>query len=208
MNGPEIAAGTNQKCIIVATQEFSQHISSRMNDPELPAMIRRMQNSVHLIFCVQEDASGNCWHDALFVVNLTQPVKPALPHFVALAVSRVCAQPGFQRASCVQLSHYNGGLRQEGELMCCIVFGGDACGWTVTIDLEEAIQLAHRRADCRHGTVCGGQTVRITGLHAEPELNGELGIAVQFNEENGLWLVRLWTGEVKQLMPINLEGME
>jgi hypothetical protein len=40
----------------------------------------------------------------------------------------------------------------------------------------------------------------IMGLLAEPRLNGELGIAVKFNEENDLWMV--------QLNHNNLEGME
>jgi hypothetical protein len=160
-----------------------------------------------------EDDLRNCRLEKLFAVKLAQPItEPKSPRFVEQAVSRACKKRGFNRASCVQLSHYTGGSRDEEALMCCIVFGGDACGWTVEDDLAKAIQLAYTRATHgwpTQGTVCIGQTVRIRGLLVESEIIGELGLAVHFNGENDLWLVRLLrTGDWKQLKPISLEGME
>ena len=73
----------------------------------------------------------------------------------------------------------------------------------------QAIELAHQRAYHRcdgQGDVHGGQCVKLVGLSARPELNGECGIALRFNAESGRWLVRLADGEGKQLKPANLEA--
>ena len=67
----------------------------------------------------------------------------------------------------------------------------------------QAIELAHQRAYHRcdgQGDVHGGQCVKLVGLSARPELNGECGIALRFNAESGRWLVRLADGEGKQLV--------
>jgi hypothetical protein len=213
---PEIAALISAECIIVATREFSQHMESDMEQNQTLEFLRGFRHwvySVHLITGVEEDEfSVDCGSDHVHTVNLMQPiVQPKRPHYVEEVVLRVCAKPGFKGASCVQLSHYIGGPCNEGGLSCCIVFGGGACGWTVKMDLGDAIELAHSQAVRRgvaQGMVSGGQTVRISGLQATPELNGELGIALSFNEENGRWLVRLRNGEGKQLKPTSLEGLE
>jgi len=64
-----------------------------------------------------------------------------------------------------------------------------------------------KRCD-QQGHIHGGQTVKLQGLKSVPELNGELGIALGFNEDNGRWLVRLRDGDGKQLKPENLEGLD
>jgi hypothetical protein len=135
---------------IVATQaleqEISQHLMSDMDHSPLNVMMHRWSNSVHLIVCSMQHDSRDCRLENLFAVKLTQPItEPKCPRFVEQAVSTVCKKPGFERASCVQLSHYTGGSDTEGELMCCIVLGGDGCGWTVDCYLENAIQLAMER---------------------------------------------------------------
>jgi hypothetical protein len=209
LTGPEIAALIKAECIIVATHEFSQYME---RDIESTRVCHRVY-SVHLITRVEKDQiSLDCGYDHVHAVNLMHPIEePTRPHYVDEVVSRVCAKPGCKDASCVQLAHYNGGPCNAGGLSCCIVFGGDTCGWTVNMDLGDAIELAHSRAAHRgedQGTVCSGQTVRIAGLHDTPELNGELGIALHFNNENGRWVVRLWNGEDKRLKPTNLEGLD
>lgn len=40
---------------------------------------------------------------------------------------------------------------------------------------------------------------------ARPDLNGETGVALRYQESSGRWLVRLKGGEGKQLKPANLE---
>ena len=37
------------------------------------------------------------------------------------------------------------------------------------------------------GRVHGGQSVRLVGLQARPDLNGEVGVALRFHEESGRW---------------------
>jgi hypothetical protein len=200
-----------QRVAIVATQALSEHIGSTMDHSPSSVMNDRWPYSVHLIIDVLKDASKDACLDMLYAVKLTQPItEPICPRLVEQVVSRVCKMPGFECASGVKLSHYIGGSQIQERLLCCIVFGGDQCGWTVERDLETAIRLAHSRAAHRwpaQGTVRGGQTVLIKGLPAESKLNGELGIAVQF--ENDLWIVRLLrTSQQRELKPINLEGME
>lgn len=95
--------------------------------------------------------------------------------------------------------------------MACIVLGGPGCGWTVMKDPQAALELAYSRAVKRpggQGDIHGGQTVRLAGLKANPELNGEIGIALRFLEEPGRWLVRLRNGEGKRLRPANLDGLD
>jgi len=90
------------------------------------------------------------------------------------------------------------------------VAGGAGCGWTVLKTLEEALELAYRRSNTSspsHGQLHSGQSVRLTGLQARPDLNGEIGIALRFSEESGRWLVRLKGGEGKQLKVANLDPL-
>lgn len=86
---------------------------------------------------------------------------------------------------------------------------------SLTIDSSDAlalaIDLAHTRAARRseaQGAVRGGQTVRLTGLQARPELNGELGLALRYVADAGRWVVMLRDGEGKKLKPANLEPLE
>ena len=42
---------------------------------------------------------------------------------------------------------------------------------------------------------------------ARPDLNGELGVTLNFNDTAGRWLVRLANGEGKQVKPSNLQPL-
>lgn len=92
--------------------------------------------------------------------------------------------------------------------------GGTGRGWSVLEGdtcLSDAIERAYSRARTRctaQGEVHGGQTVRLSGLQARPELNGELGVAMRFVEAEGRWLVRLADGDGKKLKPANLIPLE
>ncbi|CAE8686259.1 unnamed protein product [Polarella glacialis] len=152
----------------------------------------------------------SCGNDSIVAVNLTRelPVPPNRAQ-VKQAVSTVCAK--YRGAANVEITHFSGGPCEEDELMSCIVLGGSGRGWTVLKDLAKAIEIAYSRSVKRceeQGDIHGGQTVKLTGLQACPELNGEPGIALRFDVSSGRWLVRLRNGEGKQLRPKNLEGLE
>jgi hypothetical protein len=55
------------------------------------------------------------------------------------------------------------------------------------------------------GAVRGGQQVRLHGLQTAASLNGELGVALRYEESSGRWLVRLRDGEGKKVKVGNLE---
>lgn len=172
--------------------------------------------SIPCTVCLSAEEPINCGSDHVVAVNLTRPMEvPPNPEQVERAVAAVCAK--YKGASQVQITHFKGGPCDDEDLMCCIVLGGGGRGWTVLKDLKSpvellknAVELAHSRAVKRfdvQGTITGGQSVRLVGLQAAPELNGEVGIALRFAENSSRWLVRLRNGEGKQLRPQNLEPL-
>jgi len=50
-----------------------------------------------------------------------------------------------------------------------------------------------------------GDTVRVSGLVARPELNGKVGTALEFDEDAGRWAVKLKSGESVRVKMFNLE---
>ena len=134
---------------------------------------------------------------------------------VRAAMEAACAK--YAGARGVEVSHFRGGPCESDALVSCVVPGGVRRGWTVVTTrgeagLREAIELAHGRAARRHGDaqgdVSGGQTVRLRGLQARPELNGEIGLALRFEPDSGRWLLRLRNGDGKRVKPANVEPME
>lgn len=162
------------------------------------------------VLCFVSDEPVNCGNDHVTAVNLTRPMASP-PEISKVEEAMAAARRKYRGAAAVELTHFDGGPCDEGELVTCIVFGGGGCGWTVVQELQEAIELAHTRAVRRsdtQGEIGGGQTVRLTGLRTATHLNGEVGIALRFAEASGRWLVRLADGDGKQLKPQNLEGSE
>merc|ERR1719329_95489 len=152
----------------------------------------------------------SCGDDLIVAVNLTRPLaRPRQSDLVTEAVAAVTSR--YSGATQVRLEHYAGGPCDMANIQCCVVPGGSGRGWTSVKELEAAVQLAHSRAAKRSGAqgdLGGGQAVRIDGLQAQPYLNGEIGMTLQFLEGSGRWLVRLRNGEGKQLRPANLVPME
>lgn len=151
-----------------------------------------------------------CGDDHVIAVNLTRPVDPP-PEPAVMERYKHSVSSKYKGAAKVQVTHFIGGPCEESDIMCCIVLGGSGKGWTVVKDVRQAWELAYSRAVKRHenqGDIVGGMTVRLTGLQAAPELNGELGLTLRFNEAAGRWLVRLRNGEGKQLRPANLEALD
>lgn len=149
-----------------------------------------------------------CGDDHVVAVNLTRPFEPDQALYAKI-VEKVTRK--YKSAAAVKITHFMGGPCEEEDIMSCIVLGGSGCGWTVVKDLEAAVELAYTRAVKRfdtQGEIAGGQTVRLVGLQAAPELNDEIGIALRFVESSGRWLIRLRNGDGKQLRPANLEGLE
>lgn len=160
--------------------------------------------------CLVADDPTNCGNDHVVAVNLTRVLEqPPRPRMVVEAMAKVSSK--YKGAAQVQITHFIGGPCEEEDLMCCLVLGGSGAGWTSVKDLESAIELAYSRAAKRfeaQGDIHGGQIVRLHGLQACPELNGEVGIALRFADATGRWLVRLRNGDGKQLRPANLEGLD
>jgi hypothetical protein len=160
---------------------------------------------------VLEKGEANCGDDHITAVNLTRPIPAPKPALVAQAIERVAQAFPKAAPQKVELTHFIGGPCDEDEVVTCIVLGGTGRGWTVVEKLEDSIKLATSRAFRRHpaqGDVSGGQTVRLQGLKARPDLNGELGVALKFSVDSGRWLVRLRNGDGKHVKPANLFGLQ
>jgi len=175
---------------------------------DLREALRQLITPITLVF--EPEEARNCGDDHVVAVNLTRQIPEAHnPIIVRQAMNKVTSRyPG---AANVILQHFHGGPCEDDGMMCCIVLGGSGCGWTVKRSLEEAIELAHSRAAKRseaQGDFAGGQMVRLTGLKAAPELNGEVGLTLRFAQASGRWLVKLRNGEGKQLKNVNLEALE
>mmetsp|Transcript_38593 Transcript_38593/g.99952 ORF Transcript_38593/g.99952 Transcript_38593/m.99952 type:complete len:467 (+) Transcript_38593:90-1490(+) len=204
--GPSLEFRTQEKCYKLA----ASHALAGVPPEGLAEALAQLRAPCTI--CLVHAEAQSCGNDSVAAVNLTRPLERAPdPGLVVAALARVCAKSGFGGARHVQLQHFIGGPCDENELVTCIVCGGGGCGWTVLPDLERAIELAHTRATRRgeaQGAVGGGQIVRLVGLQAAPELNGEVGVALRFEPSNGRWLVRLRSGDGKKLKPANLEGLE
>jgi len=152
--------------------------------------------------------------DHILAVNITRPLS-APPGVAArmecqAAIGSVTAR--YPDASKVVVTHYNGGPCEDEAVQKIVVPGGGGRGWTLLgPDLAAAVKLAYARSLRRHeaqGDIGGGTTVRLTGLVARPDLNGEIGISLRFNDETGRWTVRLRNGEGKNIKTSNLEPVE
>ena len=133
----------------------------------LGAALAGLRAPCTLVF--EQDGEANCGDDHIAAVNLTRQIEAPDPNQVARAIKRV--QDAYPRSSphLVELTHFNGGPCDSGEIVTCIVLGGPGRGWTVHSDLSEAIKLATSRAVRRfesQGNLAGGQTVRLRGLKA------------------------------------------
>lgn len=203
--GPELQITRQERTYRLA----ASHALEGIPQERLGAALSNLQAPCTI--CLVTDEAQSCGNDHVSAVNLSRKVDgPVDPRVVQDTVLRVCAKPGYAGARHVQLEHFRGGPCDEDDIACCIVLGGNGAGWTVVPELERAVELAHSRAVKRcdeQGEIHGGQIVRVAGLRAAPELNGEFGIALRFEAANGRWLVRLRSGEGKQLKPINLEGL-
>jgi len=56
-------------------------------------------------------------------------------------------------------------------------------------------------------TLTPGAAVRVSGIQSRPELNGQRGVCVQYDEKKGRWDVRLDDGEVVSLKEISLTAI-
>jgi len=175
---------------------------------DLRMALRRLAAPCTIV--LEGEQSGDCGDDHVAAVNLARQIeRPLNPRAVTFAVERVARRYPSSRK--VEITHYRGGPCDDDRIVSCVVPGGHGRGWTVKKDLEEAITLATSRA-CRRvpaqGDFGGGQAVRLHGLQAAVELNGEVALALKFVEDVGRWLVRLRNGEGKRVKVANLAPVE
>jgi len=171
-----------------------------------------------------------CGEDHVTAVNLSRPVSAlssSKAQLVSEAIAYVsCKYPA--AAKTVYVEHYHGGPCHPDDLRCCLVAGGSGRGWSV-IDgseaaeggsslgpvvggemLNTAVRLAASRAARRsdeQGPLGSGCPVRLHGLQARADLNGQLGITLRFMKSSHRWEVRLCDGSGLLLKPTNLEGL-
>jgi hypothetical protein len=165
----------------------------------------------------------SCQPPVSVTLRVTTPITCADDHIVAVNIARQVQRPVcpdkfdmIYRSACVRnvsisridIRHYIGGPVDE-DNPTCIVYGGTR-GWTVVSDIKKALFLGATRADRKYGGICSGQTVRVMGLVARPELNGRIGMALRFHPSPGpdRWDVILVSGEGIRIKPVNLEGLD
>ena len=171
----------------------------------MQAALAALTAPAQIVLAIADAAGPDCGRDHVEAVNLTRPVPAPDASVVARHVAKAAAKYGGCRQ--VVLEHFLGGPCDPDEIVNCIVPGGSGQGWTVVKELDAAIELAHSRSVKRtetQGELAGGQAVVVTGLKARPDLNGEVGIALRFDEGARRWLVRLRNGEGKKIKPANL----
>lgn len=171
-----------------------------------------------VVLAPEEGVQSECGEDLIVAVNLARVLdRPPDARHTREAIAR--ANKKAKGADRVAVSHYLGGPCSEESVACCIVPGGARTGngWTVVPTLEEAVLLAHSRADGASSSsssaspICGGQTVRLVG--ATPEDGLELGLALEYHEPEsprsaGKWLVQLCSGEGVRVPASDLEPVE
>jgi len=168
---------------------------------DLAAAFGQLRAPCTIVF--EKEGEPNCGDDHIAAVNLTRQIEAPDAAEVARALEKVQQAYPKSAPQKVELTHFIGGPCDLGEIVSCIVLGGPGRGWTVHSDLSEAIKLATSRAVRRteaQGNLAGGQTVRLRGLQARPDLNGEVGLALRFAPDSGRWLVRLRNGDGKQVL--------
>ena len=158
-----------------------------------------------------DNVPKTCGDDNVAAINLTRPIEPPDRAALEANLERVREGQLGAAADAVSLEHYDGGPVEAGEIVTCIVVGGSARGWSVHQSLVNAMEKAYgraatRRVDGQGGPWLGaGQSVVLHGLQARPDLNGEVGIAVKYNQEKGRWLVTLRNGEGVRVKVANLQ---
>lgn len=103
---------------------------------ELPAALAALSAPCRLVFGPLEPSG--CSDDHIAAVNLSRRLdgrEPPDPQAVRDAVEAAAANKA--GAADVVLEHYLGGPCHPEDIACCVVLGGDGCGWTVVEELQE-----------------------------------------------------------------------
>ncbi|KDO22407.1 hypothetical protein SPRG_11359 [Saprolegnia parasitica CBS 223.65] len=165
------------------------------------------------LYLQQKDSLATCADDHVTAVCISRPLAhlDAAQEAVASAIRRLgLAYPTLRRRlldETIQVQHFAGGPCDPQRISTCLVLGGALRGYTLIPSLDDALLHAYRlfaaAPDC---TLSPGQAVRVQGLVARPEINGELGMALKFEPKAGRWHVRLVnsTDGIK-VKPSNLE---
>ncbi|RHY28099.1 hypothetical protein DYB32_006264 [Aphanomyces invadans] len=166
---------------------------------------------------------------ATLVLAPSAPMSCGDDHVAAVCISRLLnpssvrmqrAEAAIERATArlrqqynnidgsLVVQHFAGGPCDQHAVAACVIRGGT--GWTVLSDLDEAVGLAYRRREStRRGAVSSGLGVRMCGLQSRPDLNGQLGMALRFDDKAQRWEVRVaGSGEGIKLKPGNMDLLE
>ena len=102
-------------------------------------------------------------------------------------------RPSFQ-FDAIPVVHYSGGPCDDDKIRCCAVMGGKGKGWTLVTTFTAALLLASQRAGDGTDSISSGSAIKLSGLSARADLNGQLGVALKFDEGTGRWNVRCRDG--------------
>ncbi|OQR83286.1 hypothetical protein ACHHYP_14913 [Achlya hypogyna] len=169
--------------------------------------------TVHLL---QKHTTHTCADDHVTAVCISRPLaRPssvdAANEAVAAARRRLVASyPTLRRElldEAVSVLHFAGGPCDAQRISTCLVLGSAVRGWTVVPELDDALLHAYRLlASAPDTTVVPGQAVRVRGLVARPEMNGQIGMALKFDAKAERWQVRLVNhADGIKVKPVNLE---
>ncbi|CAK4126771.1 unnamed protein product [Aphanomyces euteiches] len=156
----------------------------------------------------------NCSDDHVAAVCISRLLtSPERLEIASLAVARATQRLQAEYTNIkddLVVQHFDGGPCDTLRISCCLVRGGPGRGWTIVKDLNEALALAHqRRQYMKHGDISSGLGVRFTGLQSRSDLNGQLGMALRFDEKAGRWEVRVaGSGEGIKVRPVNIVLLE
>lgn len=158
--------------------------------------LRELEAPATIVLRAVDGAS--CGEDNVAAVNLTRCIDN-IPNrqYVHETVENLART--FPKARAVEITHYNGGPCDPDEIVTCLVLGGNGPGWTVVKSLRDAVKLAASRAAGRLDGISPGQTVELEGLHARPELNGEMGLALHYLGDAGRWYASICCPDLSSL---------
>jgi hypothetical protein len=151
--------------------------ASARNDAELRTMLEEATFEEGMEIILAKDPPPGVGDDHVAALGLAYQVPRAVDE-LAVIRAREAAARRYRGTSSVKLLHYKGGPCGADSVAGCVVAGGTGVGWTVVKELSKAILLAYSRSVPRseaQGPLRIGSAVRLAGLVARPELNGEVG---------------------------------
>lgn len=155
----------------------------------LPDALAAASYNAGMRLVLERTPPPGCGDDHVTAINLARELsEPVDVEAYEEARRKVLARfPGSEH---VRVVHYIGGPCSTDEVSHCVVTGGVGPGWTVLTQLDEAIELAHRRSleVCEgQGAVRCGQAVHLVGLQVRASAMASSGFGWLLNASE--WLL-------------------